>query len=127
MSLAPIAVAVFILLSSASLAVAQTDCTKVVPPSPWGPNDQTGATNRVTPAVTKAAAAEIKDGNVIPMSYPLVDGIPLFGSRFTKSILSTFTLAPGAALGENQLTYMEDTWLSQSHVGTHLEIGRAHV
>ncbi len=105
MRLASFGATVLVLLGSASLAVAQTDCTKVVPPSPWGPNDQTGATNRVTPAVTKAAAAEIKDGNVIPMSYPLVDGIPLFGSRFTKSIL---------------------TWLSQSHVGTHLD-GLGHI
>ena len=62
-----IVAAVLIILTSASLAVAQTDCTKVVPPSPWGPNDQTGATNRVTAAVTKAAAAEINEGKVIPM------------------------------------------------------------
>src|SRR5207249_2974116 len=82
---------------------------------------QTGATNRVTPAVTKAAAAEIQEGKVIVMSYPLADGIPLFGTRFTKTILTATTLAPGAALGENQPTYMQDTWLSQSHVGTHLE------
>ena len=109
-----------------SIASAQTDCKKLVPPSPWGPNDQTGATNRITPAVTKAAAAEIQSGKVITMSYPLVDGIPLFGSRFTKTILTATGLAPGGALGENQLTYMEDTWLSQSHVGTHLD-GMGHI
>jgi len=108
------------------VAAAQTDCTKLVPPSPWGPNDQTGATNRVTPAVTKAAAAEIQSGAVVTMSYPLTDGIPLFGTRFSKTILTATTLAPGAALGENQLTYMEDTWLSQSHVGTHLD-GLGHI
>ena len=114
------------LIASAPAALAQTDCSKVVPASPWGPNDQTGATNRVTPAVTKAAAAEIKDGKVVVMSYPLADGIPLFGTRFTKTILTATTLAPGAAIGENQLTYMEDTWLSQSHVGTHLD-GMGHI
>ncbi|HEU5319696.1 MAG TPA: cyclase family protein [Methylomirabilota bacterium] len=113
-------------LTSVSTALGQTDCTKLVPPSPWGPNDQTGATNRVTPAVTKAAAAEIQEGKVVPMSYVLQDGIPLFGSRFTKTILTATTLAPGAALGENQLTYMEDTWLGQSHVGTHLD-GMGHI
>jgi kynurenine formamidase len=113
-------------LASASLAFAQTDCKTVVPPSPWGPNDQTGATNRITPAVTKAAAAEIQEGKVVVMSYPLVDGIPLFGTRFTKTILTATTLAAGGALGENQLTYMEDTWLSQSHVGTHLD-GLGHI
>jgi len=112
--------AALMVLAFGSAAFAQTDCKKLVPASPWGPNDQTGATNRVTPAVTKAAAAEIKDGKVIVMSYPLTDGVPLFGSRFTKTILTAVSLAPGAAFGENELTYMEDTWLSQSHVGTHL-------
>jgi kynurenine formamidase len=114
------------LIASAPAVLAQTDCKTIVPPSPWGPNDQTGATNRVTPAVTKAAAAEIQEGKVVVMSYPLTDGIPLFGTRFTKTILTATTLAPGAALGENQLTYMEDTWLSQSHVGTHLD-GLGHI
>jgi kynurenine formamidase len=120
------AVILVALLGSASLSFAQTDCKSVVPASPWGPNDQTGATNRVTPAVTKAAATEIQEGKVILMSHVLVDGIPLFGSRFTKTILTATTLAPGGALGENQLTYMEDTWLSQSHVGTHLD-GMGHI
>src|SRR5207237_9880280 len=115
-----------LLVLSASGAVAQTDCTKLVPPSPWGPNDQTGATNRITPAVTKAAAAEIQEGKVVEMSYPLADGVPLFGTRFTKTILTAVSLAPGASFGENQLTYMEDTWLSQSHVGTHLD-GMGHI
>ena len=114
------------LLSVGSVALAQSDCSKIVPASPWGPNDQTGATNRVTAAVTKAAAAEIQTGKVVTMSYPLGDGIPLFGSRFTKTILTAVTLAPGASFGENQLTYMEDTWLSQSHVGTHLD-GMGHI
>ena len=114
------------LLCLSSVSFAQSDCKKLVKPSPFGPNDQTGATNRVTPAVTKAAAAEIQSGTVIAMSYPLVDGVPLFGSRFTKTILTATGLVPGAALGENELTYMEDTWLSQSHVGTHLD-GMGHI
>src|SRR5262252_7310706 len=90
------------LIASVPAVLAQTDCKTVVPASPWGPNDQTGATNRVTPAVTKDAAGEIQEGKVIVMSYPLTDGIPLFGTRFTKTILTATTLAPGAALGENQ-------------------------
>ena len=115
-----------IALSSSPTAFAQSDCKSVVKASPFGPNDQTGATNRVTAAVTKAAAAEIQTGKVTNMSYPLVDGVPLFGSRFTKTILTATSLAPGASFGENQLTYMEDTWLSQSHVGTHLD-GMGHI
>jgi kynurenine formamidase len=122
-----VAAGVVLLASSVGTAAfAQSDCSKIVPASPWGPNDQTGATNRVTAAVTKAAAAEIQSGKVITMSYPLVDGVPLFGTRFTKTILTATSLAPGASFGENELTYMEDTWLSQSHVGTHLD-GMGHI
>ena len=76
--------------------------------------------------MTKAAAAEIQTGKVITLTYPLVDGVPLFGTRFTKTILTATTLAPGAALGENKLSYMEDTYLSQSHVGNALGRHGAH-
>jgi len=41
-------------------------------------------------------------------------------------VLTAVSLAPGAAFGKNDLTYMEDTWLSQSHVGTHLD-GMGHI
>jgi len=93
------------------------DCKALVKPSPFGPDDQTGATNRVTAAVTKAAAAEIQTGVVTPMANVLVDGVPLFGTRFSKT---------GAEFGNNKLTYMEDTYLSQSHVGTHID-GVGHI
>jgi len=114
------------LLGGLGVAQAQSDCKTLVKASPFGPDDQTGATNRITPAVTKAAAAEIQTGVVIPMAFNLVDGVPLFGTRFTKTILTTFTLVPGAEYGKNKLTYMEDTYLSQSHVGTHID-GMGHI
>jgi len=114
------------LLGSLGVAQAQGDCKTLVKASPFGPDDQTGATNRITPAVTKAAAAEIQTGVVIPMANNLVDGVPLFGTRFTKTILTTASLVPGAEYGKNKLTYMEDTYLSQSHVGTHID-GMGHI
>jgi len=113
-------------LASPGVALAQSDCKTLVKASPFGPEDQTGATNRVTPAVTKAAAAEIQTGKVTPMAYVLVDGVPLFGSRFTKTILTSFATTPGAEYGKNKLSYMEDTFLSQSHVGTHID-GMGHI
>jgi kynurenine formamidase len=113
-------------LIPAAPASAEADCKALVAPSPFGPDDQTGATNRITPAVTKAAAAEIQTGAVTSMAYPLVDGIPLFGTRFSKTILSSFATMPGAEFGKNKLSYMEDTYLSQSHVGTHID-GMGHI
>jgi kynurenine formamidase len=109
-------------------ASAQADCKTLVAPSPFGPDDQTGATNRVTAAVTKAAAAEIQTGVVTPMANVLVDGVPLVGTRFSKTILTSFAMTPGAEFGKNKLSYMEDTWLTQSHVGTHIDgVGHAGV
>ena len=109
-----------------STSFAQSDCTKLIGPSPFGPGDQIGATNRITPAVTKAAASEIQEGKVITMANVLEDGVPLFGTRFSKTILTAYALTPGAEFGENKLSYMEDTYLSQSHVGTHLD-GMGHI
>src|SRR5499427_10870250 len=114
------------MLGSSSIALAQADCKTLVKPSPFGPDDEAGATNRITPAVTKAAAAEIQTGNVTSMAYNLVDGVPLFGTRFTKTILTSFAVVPGAEYGKNKLSYMEDTYLSQSHVGTHID-GMGHI
>src|SRR6266567_1909942 len=124
--------AAFALIAACSLiaqtapARAQADCKAVVAPSPFGPDDQTGATNRVTPAVTKAAAAEIQTGIVTPMAFNLTDSVPLFGTRFSKTILTSFATMPGAEFGNNKLSYMEDTYLSQSHVGTHID-GIGHI
>jgi kynurenine formamidase len=117
--------ALSLLLYSAA-ASAQSDCKTLVPPSPFGPDDQTGATNRVTAAVTQAAAAEIQTGTVTDMANVLVDGVPLFGTRFSRTILTSYAITPGAEFGKNKLSYMEDTWLSQSHVGTHLD-GVGHI
>jgi kynurenine formamidase len=120
------AIAAVVAMGASGAAFAQADCKSLIQPSPFGPDDQTGASNRITPAVTKAAAAEIKTGEVVPMANVLADGIPLFGTRFSKDILTAVGLVPGAELGKNQATYMEDTWLSQSHVGTHFD-GMGHI
>ncbi len=121
-----VALAAFVIAGVSGAAFGQSDCKALVQASPFGPDDEVGATNRVTPAVTKAAAAEIQTGTVIPMAYNLVDGIPLFGTRFTKTILTSAALVPGAEYGKNKLTFMEDTYLSQSHVGTHID-GLGHI
>ncbi len=121
-----VALTALALLADCPVALAQADCKTLVKASPFGPNDETGATNRITAAVTKAAAAEIQTGKVTSMAYDLVDGVPLFGSRFTKTILTSFAMVPGAEYGKNKLSYMEDTYLSQSHVGTHID-GMGHI
>lgn len=50
-------------------------------PSEWGPNDERGANNRMTPTKAREAAALIKTGRVYPLSQVLEASIPLFGAR----------------------------------------------
>src|SRR5437868_13423099 len=99
-SIVAIVISTLALLGSLGIAHAQSDCKTLVKPSPFGPDDQVGATNRITPAVTKAAAAEIQTGAVVSMAYNLVDGVPLFGTRFTKTVLTAVALVPGAEFGK---------------------------
>ena len=40
--------------------------------------------------------------------------------------MTSASVVPGAEYGKNKLSYMEDTYLSQSHVGTHID-GLGHI
>ena len=57
------------------------------------------------------------------MAYNLVDGVPLFGTRFTKTILTAVAIVPGAEFGKNKLSYMEDTYLSPPRRYSHRRDG----
>ena len=118
--------ATLLAIGASGTAFAQADCKTLIQPSPFGPDDQTGATNRITPAVTKAAGTEIQTGEVIPMWNVLVNTVPLLVPASKRPSLTATGLVPGAELGKNKLTYMEDTYLTQSHVGTHLD-GMGHI
>lgn len=50
-------------------------------PSPWGPTDERGANNRITPAKVLEAARLIRTGRIYALSQVLETGIPLFGAR----------------------------------------------
>src|SRR5258708_5585782 len=93
-----IALSALALFGNLGIAHAQSDCKTLVKPSPFGPDDQIGATNRIPPAVTKAAAAAIQTGVVVPMAFNLVDGLPLFRTRFTKTFLTTTSLVAERAV-----------------------------
>ena len=67
-----IGMSVLSLLVQSAPASADTDCKALVAPSPFGPDDQTGATNRVTPAVTKAAAGPVT--RAVAVLHPAKDG-----------------------------------------------------
>ena len=79
-----IALSALTLFGNLSIAHAQADCKTLVKPSPFGPDDQIGATNRITPAVTKAAAAEIQTGAVVPKATVTVTNTGGAGSLMSR-------------------------------------------
>ena len=106
---------------TASLAArAQTapDCR-----SPWGPDDQRGATNRLTPARTLEAAALIKLGKVYQLGRLYEMGMPLYGARS----FALWVPEMRGPLGSNQLTWNEEFVAAQiGQVGTQFD-GLGHI
>lgn len=51
---------------------------------PWGPNDQIGAANRVSPERTAAAAQLVKKGISHPLGIVIEPGMPAYPPRYTQ-------------------------------------------
>ncbi|MBI1928416.1 cyclase family protein [Candidatus Poribacteria bacterium] len=92
-------------------------------PSQWGPDDQRGAANRLTPVKVLEAASLIKEGKVYQLGRVYEAGIPVFGTRH-YSLRIPQTSGP---LGENQVTWHEEIVSGElGQVGTQFD-GLGHV
>lgn len=88
----------------------------------WGSDDQSGASNWITPEKILEAISLVKTGEVYELSHVYKRGMPLLGQR-------TFALfiAPGAPSGDNQLMYNDEFIATQiGQVGTQFD-GLGHV
>lgn len=79
-------------------------------PSEWGPDDQLGALNRLTPEKVLEAASLIRQGVIYDMTHVFEEDMPLFdltpGARkYTLSIPGAPSWGP---MGENRLVWNED-------------------
>ncbi len=66
-------------------------------PSEWGPDDQRGAANRITPAKVLEAVGLIKEGRIYQLGRVYELGMPLFGNRHYS--LTMPGLTTGGPLG----------------------------
>jgi kynurenine formamidase len=94
-------------------------------PSEWGPEDQVGASNRITPAKVLEAASLIQKGNIYRMGMVLEAGVPVFGARHVSI---TIPGGPtGGPFGEQELMYNDDMFSGEiGQVGSQFD-GLGHI
>lgn len=73
-------------------------------PSQWGPQDEKGSGNYITPQKVLEGAQLIKEGKIYELGQPYKAGMPLFGSRHYSLVIPQ-TFGPQ---GENNLTWHEE-------------------
>ena len=107
---------------TATPALAQADWCK----SKWGPNDQIGALNLLTPAITQAAAKLIKTGKTYRLGVETNSQTPAFGTRTWSVLIQQPGQAGGASLGPTKTTYNDDIYMGYVAVGSQID-GLGHI
>ena len=92
-------------------------------PSPWGPADQRGAANRITPAKVLEAKGLMTRGTVYQLGRAYEAAMPLFGTRhFSLRIPQTY-----GPLGTNETMYHDEVVSAEiGQVGTQFD-GLGHI
>ncbi len=94
-------------------------------PSEWGPDDQRGAANRLTPEKVIEAAQLIKTGKVYHVGQVYEKGMPLVGERHFK--LTIPGLPSSDPVGKNQIVGNDEMFSGEiGQVGTQMD-GLGHV
>lgn len=95
-------------------------------PSRWGPNDEIGAANFLTPAKVLEAAKLIKTGKVYALGIVVDRDTPAFPPRSLSVTVLQPNQAKGASFGENKMTYNDDIFTGWLGIGTQLD-GLGHL
>jgi kynurenine formamidase len=122
MNLFPVAAISFVTIFTFAGAVMAEEH---IHPSPFGPDDQAGASNLITPEKVRDAAALITDGNIYQLARTFDGEMPLFGAR-AFALRATGGLS-GGPVGDNNVIW-NDEFLSTEigQVGTQFD-GLAHI
>lgn len=94
-------------------------------PSKWGPEDEAGSTNHITPEKVLSAVRTIQDGKIYKLGRTYEAGMPMFGTRvFAVRIPGAPT---GGPFGKNKLVYHDEFLASEvGQVGTQFD-GLGHI
>jgi kynurenine formamidase len=109
------------LLGSVGAASAQ-DWTK----SKWGPNDEIGAANYMTPELTLKAVQLVKTGKTYALGIPVGSTTPAYPPRTFKVTIVQPGQAGSPGLGPSKTTYNDDIIEGWAGVGSQID-GLGHI
>lgn len=116
------AVATACLAALAGAAHAHTDWCK----SKYGPNDEIGAANLLTPEMALAAAKLVKTGKVYRLGVETNSKTPAFGPRSWALAINQPGQVGGVGLGHTKTNYNDDIYMGYVGTGTQLD-GMGHI
>ena len=98
-------------------------------PSRYGPDDQAGALNEITPNGAVRAATLVRTGRVFDLAHVLDENVPAFPGRTFRQFLTTSAhqlnrRATGAGpegLGRNAVNWVVEYVSAPSQMGTHMD------
>lgn len=113
-------------LASASLAatpaLAQADWCK----SKWGPTDEIGAANLLTPELAREAAKLVKTGKTYRLGVETNAQTPAFATRTWSVLIQQPGQSGGGSLGPTKTTYNDDIYMGYVAVGSQID-GLGHI
>lgn len=97
-------------------------------PSRYGPDDELGAGNELTPERTLAALQLPREGRTIELAQLLEEGVPAFPPRTWKQVVLAHGALDGTKMAPegSQMTYFEEQAFGTYHIGCHVD-GLGHV
>lgn len=95
-------------------------------PSKWGPNDEIGAANYLTPARAIAAAQLVKTGKVYSLGIEVTPDTPAFPPRGCKLYIVQPGQHAGATLGDTKTSYNDDILNCWIGIGSQID-GLGHI
>ena len=113
--------ALLVLFSLAAPTAAAPECQ----PSRWGPDDEIGSANLVTPASVLAASKLIRTGKTYPLGITIDSSTPAYPPRS----MSLYIVQPGQQQGRQALpnsTYNDDMFVGWLGIGSQLD-GLGHI
>ncbi len=117
--------ALLIAFSAAPVLAQETPIGPKFWPSKWGPDDEKGSFNTITPQKVLSALKLVKDGKIYRLGMPYSNDMPLFGNRtYTLHIPG---LPAGGPFGTNQMVWNDEFVCAEiGQVGTQFD-GPGHV